>query len=91
MTIAEARRQYQEFMSRMDVAFAFGHGCAMDGAHPRLRALRDEADRLLAQLRTLQAAGGRAPAQCAGARRRDRLLRQLSAAVASAAAGSMHL
>ncbi len=41
MTIAEARRQYHEFMSRMDVAFAFGHGCTMDGAHPRLRALRD--------------------------------------------------
>ena len=61
MTIAEARRQYQEFMSRMDVAFAFGHGCAMDGSHPQLRALRDEADRLLAQLRTLQALGGERP------------------------------
>lgn len=58
MTIAEARRQYHEFMSRMDVAFAFGHGCSMDGAHPRLRALREEADRLLAQLRTLQALAG---------------------------------
>ncbi|HEX4009696.1 MAG TPA: hypothetical protein VHX62_06795 [Solirubrobacteraceae bacterium] len=61
MTVAEARRQYQEFMSRMDVAFAFGHGCAMDGSHPRLRALREEADRLLAQLRTLQAAAGERP------------------------------
>ena len=66
MTIAEARRQYQEFMSRMDVAFAFGHGCAMDGAHPRLRALRDEADRLLAQLRALQAAGGERPLNAPG-------------------------
>jgi hypothetical protein len=61
MTIAEARRQYQEFMSRMDVAFAFGHGCAIDGAHPRLRALRDEADRLLAQLRALQVLAGERP------------------------------
>jgi hypothetical protein len=61
MTVSEARRQYQQFMSRMDVAFAFGHGCAMAGSHPRLRALRDEADRLLAQLRTLQALGGERP------------------------------
>lgn len=66
MTIAEARRQYQEFMARMDVAFAFGHGCAMDGAHPRLRALRDEADRLLAQLRALQAVAGERPLNTTG-------------------------
>jgi hypothetical protein len=66
MTIAEARRQYQEFMSRMDVAFAFGHGCAMDGSHPRLRALREEADRLLAQLRTLQALAGERPLNAPG-------------------------
>jgi hypothetical protein len=66
MTIAEARRQYQEFMSRMDVAFAFGHGCAMDGAHPRLGALRDEADRLLGQLRALQAAAGERPLNAPG-------------------------
>jgi hypothetical protein len=58
MTVAEARRQYREFMSRMDVAFAFGHGCTTDGAHPRLRSLRAEADRLLTQLRTLQALAG---------------------------------
>jgi hypothetical protein len=67
MTVAEARRHYQQFMSRMDVAFAFGHGCAIDGAHPRLRALRDEADRLLAQLRTLQAAAGERPLNAPGA------------------------
>jgi hypothetical protein len=66
MTVAEARRQYQEFMSRLDVAFAFGHGCAMDGAHPRLRALRDEADRLLAQLRTVQALAGERPLNAPG-------------------------
>ena len=66
MTIAEARRQYQQFMSRMDVAFAFGHGCTMDGAHPRLRALREEADRLLAQLHTLQAAAGERPLNAPG-------------------------
>ena len=66
LTIAEARRQYQEFMSRMDVAFAFGHGCAMGGSHPHLRALRDEADRLLAQLRTLQALGGERPLNAPG-------------------------
>jgi hypothetical protein len=66
MTVAEARRQYREFMSRMDVAFAFGHGCAMDGRHPRLRALRDEADRLLAQLRTLQAVAGERPLNAPG-------------------------
>jgi hypothetical protein len=45
MTVAEARREYRRFMSRMDVAFAFGHGCSMSGSHPTLRALRDEADR----------------------------------------------
>lgn len=61
MTIAEALSEYQQFMSRMDVAFAFGHGCTMDGAHPRLRALREEADRLLTQLRTLQTAAGERP------------------------------
>jgi hypothetical protein len=66
MTIAEARRQYQEFMSRMDVAFAFGHGCAVDGAHPRLRALRAEADRLLAQWRALQVAAGERPLNAPG-------------------------
>jgi hypothetical protein len=66
MTVSEARRQYREFMSRMDVAFAFGHGCAMDGSHPRLRALRDEADRLLAQLRTLQALTGERPLNAPG-------------------------
>jgi hypothetical protein len=66
MTIAEARRQYQEFMSRMDVAFAFGHGCAIEGAHPRLRALRDEADRLLMQWRALQAAAGERPLNVPG-------------------------
>ena len=66
MTIAEARRQYHEFMSRMDVAFAFGHGCAIDGAHPRLRALRDEADRLLAQWRALQVAAGERPVNAPG-------------------------
>lgn len=66
LTIAEARRQYQEFMSRMDVAFAFGHGCSMDGSHPHLRALRAEADRLLAQLRTLQALAGERPLNAPG-------------------------
>jgi hypothetical protein len=66
LTIAEARRQYQEFMSRMDVAFAFGHGCTMDGSHPRLRALRAEADRLLTQLRTLQALAGERPLNAPG-------------------------
>jgi hypothetical protein len=67
MTVTEARRQYQQFMSRMDVAFAFGHGCTIAGAHPRLRALRDEADRLLAQLRTLQALAGERPLNAPGA------------------------
>ena len=66
MTLAEARRQYQEFMTRMDVAFAFGHGCAMDGSHPRLSALRNEADRLLVQLRTLQALAGERPLNAPG-------------------------
>jgi hypothetical protein len=66
MTTAEARRQYHEFMSRMDVAFAFGHGCAMDGSHPRLRALRAEADRLLAQWRAVQAVAGERPLNPSG-------------------------
>lgn len=66
MTVAEARRQYQQFMSRMDVAFAFGHGCAMDGSHLRLRALRAEADRLLTQVRTLQALAGERPLNAPG-------------------------
>jgi hypothetical protein len=58
VTIDEANRAYREFMSRMDVAYAFGHGCSISGSHPAFRALRAEADRLLAQLRTLQAAAG---------------------------------
>jgi hypothetical protein len=58
MTLAEARRQYREFMSRMDVAFAFGHGCTMEAGHPRFRALRAEADRLLAQIKALEVAAG---------------------------------
>jgi hypothetical protein len=61
MTIAEARRQYREFMERTDVASAFGHGSSMPGSHPALQSLRDEADRLLAQLRTLEAIGGERP------------------------------
>jgi|BarGraIncu00222A_1022003.scaffolds.fasta_scaffold69816_2 hypothetical protein len=61
MTVTEARRQYNQFMSRMDVAFAFGHGCSIADGDPRLRALRAEADRLLVQLRTVQAAAGQRP------------------------------
>jgi hypothetical protein len=61
MTVDEARRVYREFMCRMDVAYAFGHGCSMSGSHPTLQALRAEADRLLAQLRTLQAPAGQRP------------------------------
>ena len=75
MTLAQAHQEYREFMARMDVAFAFGHGCSIDGGHPRLRALRAEADRLLAQLRTVQALGGRAAAEPAGPRRAHRVLR----------------
>lgn len=59
MTVSEARRQYREFMSRMDVAFAFGHGCSMDGAHPQLVALRREADRLRVQLKVCEIAAER--------------------------------
>jgi hypothetical protein len=61
MTVTEARREYRRFMSRMDVAFAFGHGCSMASSHPVLRALRAEADRLLVQLRALEAAAGERP------------------------------
>jgi hypothetical protein len=61
MTVSEARREYREFMSRLDVAYAFGHGCSIDGGHPRLRELRAEADRLLARLRTIEAAAGERP------------------------------
>jgi hypothetical protein len=61
MTVNEAHRQYSSFMSRMDVAFAFGHGCSISGEHPRLRALRAEADRLLVQWRTVQTATGQRP------------------------------
>ena len=58
MTLGEALRQYREFMARPETAFAFGSGCAMDGAHPRLAGIRAEADRLLAQVKTLRAAAG---------------------------------
>lgn len=58
MTVAEARREYRRFMSRIDVAFAFGHGCSIESSHPVLRTLRAEADRLLVQLRALDAAAG---------------------------------
>jgi hypothetical protein len=61
VTVDEAHRVYREFMSRMDVAYAFGHGCSISGSHPTFRALRAEADRLLAQLRALQAAAGTRP------------------------------
>ena len=44
MTVAEARREYRCFMSRMDVAFAFGHGCSIAGSHPVLRRLQDDPD-----------------------------------------------
>ncbi len=66
MTVAQARREYREFMSRTDVAFAFGHGCSIADSHSRLRALRAEADRLLAQLRTVQAAAGERPLNAPG-------------------------
>jgi hypothetical protein len=58
MTVAEALRAYREFMARPETAFAFGSGCAMDGAHPELARIRAEADRLLAHVRTLRAAAG---------------------------------
>jgi hypothetical protein len=61
MTVEEALRAYRQFMSRMDVAFAFGHGCSVGGAHPSLRALRAEADRLLVQLRLAQTLAGERP------------------------------
>jgi len=66
MTVTEALREYREYMSRMDVAFAFGHGCSMSGSDPRLRALRAEADRLLVQLRILEAAVGTRPLNTPG-------------------------
>lgn len=59
MTLTQARREYRQFVSRMDVAFAFGRGCSVDANHLTLRGLRDKADRLLAQLRTLEAATGK--------------------------------
>jgi hypothetical protein len=58
MTLSEAKRQYREFMSRLDVAYAFGHGCTMNGGSPSERALRAEADRLLAQLTAVRTASG---------------------------------
>jgi hypothetical protein len=66
MTVAEARREYHGFMSRMDVAFAFGHGCSISGSHPTLRALRAEADRLLVRLRALEAVAGVRPLNMPG-------------------------
>jgi hypothetical protein len=59
MTLSEAERQYREFMSRLDVAYAFGHGCTMNGGSASERALRAEADRLLAHLTAARAASGR--------------------------------
>jgi hypothetical protein len=66
MTVAEARREYRAFMSRMDVAYAFGHGCSISASHPTLRALRAEADRLLVRLRALEAAAGERPLNVPG-------------------------
>jgi hypothetical protein len=59
VTLSEAERQYREFMSRLDVAYAFGHGCAMNGGSASERALRADADRLLTQLTVARAASGR--------------------------------
>jgi hypothetical protein len=58
MSLVEALRQYREFMARPETAFAFGSGCAMDGAHPELARIRGEADRLLARVKTLRVAAG---------------------------------
>jgi hypothetical protein len=58
MSLREALRQYREFMGRPETAFAFGSGCAMDGAHPELARIRAEADRLLAQVKVLRVAAG---------------------------------
>lgn len=66
MTVAEARHEYRRFMSRMDVAFAFGHGCSISGSHSTLRDLRAEADRLLVQLQALEAAAGERPLNTLG-------------------------
>ena len=66
MSVAEARQEYHRFMSRVDVAFAFGHGCSISGSHPTLRALRAEADRLLVRLRALEAAAGERPLNMPG-------------------------
>jgi hypothetical protein len=47
MTVTEARRDYREYMSRMDVAFAFGHGCSISGwqRSPRAAANANERHR----------------------------------------------
>jgi hypothetical protein len=45
-------------MGRLDVAYAFGHGCTTNGGSASERALRAEADRLLAQLTAVRAASG---------------------------------
>jgi hypothetical protein len=79
MTVAEARGEYRWFMSRMDVASAFGHGCSIAGSHPVLRRLRDEANRLLVQLRALEVAAGERPLKPARSWREHRVLPSVTA------------
>ena len=61
MTVNDARREYRQFMSRGDVAHAFARGAVACECDPQLLALRWEADRLLVQLRTVEAAAGTRP------------------------------
>lgn len=51
VTDAEIRRH----MHSMEWAFAMGHGCSMDGAHPRLKEIRDRVTRLCVRSRDIKA------------------------------------
>jgi hypothetical protein len=88
MTVAEARGEYRWFMSRMDVASAFGHGCSIAGSHPVLRRLRDEANRLLVQLRALEVAAGERPLKPARSWREHRVLPSVPSAPALSASAA---
>jgi hypothetical protein len=49
--LAAAEAEYRALISSVEFAYAFGHGCSIDGRHRRFIAIRERADHLLSIIR----------------------------------------
>jgi hypothetical protein len=53
--LAVTESEIRRHMNSMEWAFAMGHGCSMDGAHPKLTAIRDRVTRLITRSNDIKA------------------------------------